>query len=265
VAGVPLDRVPKPARTAWLALRGELERILGDDLVAMWAYGGTVAVDDPARAGDLDTYVILSRHPDEATTLAIEDAQNAIADEHGVEWDAWYVLADDAGGTEPPRHAWHEGRRDTSWAINRAHWLAGRYVNLSGADPAELVQAPGWEEVESELDRELEHIERHVVEGDTDPYEATYAFLNGSRILHSLESDDVAISKRAAGTWALDHLPERWHPSLQAAIRTYDGRPADGDAALIAEEMARFVAFVRALMRRTDDRPEDALPRWSGY
>jgi hypothetical protein len=257
--------VQKPARTAWIALRSELQRALGDDLVAMWAYGGTVAVDEPARRGDLDTYVVLSRRPDEATVGAIEDGHKAIADEHGVEWDAWYVLADDARGTNPPGHAWHEERRDTSWAINRAHWLAGRYANLHGAEPAELVQAPAWEEVERELDRELEHIERHVVEGDTDPYEATYAFLNGSRILHSLESHDVAISKRAAGAWALDHLAARWHPALNAATRTYDGDPADGDAALLAQQMAAFVAFVRESLPPVEDREADGLPRWSGY
>jgi hypothetical protein len=264
VAGVLLQDLPIFARTAWLALRDELRHILRDDLVAMWAYGGMLAVDDRARAGDLDTYLILACRPDEATTQAIEDAHKAIADEHGVEWDAWYVLADEARGTEPPRHAWHEGRRDTSWAINRAHWLAGRYVSLHGPEPAELVRAPSWEELETELSRELEHIERHVVEGDTDPIEATYAILNGSRILYAAETRSVVISKRAAGTWALEHLPARWHPALWAAARTYDGRPADGDAALLAGEMAPFVAFVRERMPRTDERPKDALPRWSG-
>ena len=148
---------------------------------------------------------------------------------------------------------------------NRAHWLAGRYANLHGPEPADLVKAPTWEELEGDLDRELEHMERHVVEGDTDPYEATYAMLNGSRILHSVETHDVAISKRAAGAWALEHLPDRWHPALEAAVRTYDGHPADGDASLLAEEMAPFVAYVRERVPITDDRQAEALPRWSGY
>ena len=265
MAGVPLDQIPTSARTAWLALRSELQRILADDLVAMWAYGGTLSLDDPAHAGDLDTYVLIARQPDDGTASSIEEAQNAIARDQGVEWDAWYVLAEAARGADAPRHAWHEGRRDTSWAINRAHWLAGRYANLHGVEPAALVRPPAWVELEAELDRELEHIERHVVEGDTDPYEATYAFLNGSRVLHALETHDVALSKRAAGTWALDHLPAHWHPALTAAIRTYDGHRADGDAALIAEEMAPFVAFVREQMPPTDERTGDASPRSSGY
>ena len=265
MAAVPLDRIPTSARKAWLALRTDLQRILGDDLVALWAYGGTVSIDDPARAGDLDTYVLLARQPDDETASAIEEAQDAIASSLGVEWDTWYVLAEAARAAEPPRHAWREGRRDTSWAINRAHWLAGRFVNLHGPEPSELVPAPSWEELEAELDRELEHIERHVVEGDSDPYEATYAFLNGCRVLHALETHDVALSKRAAGAWGLAHLPRRWHPALRAATRTYDGHPADGDAALIAAQMAPFVAFVRERMPPTDERQGDALPRWSGY
>jgi Domain of unknown function (DUF4111) len=263
--GVALDRVPASARSAWLALRDELRSILGDDLVAMWAYGGTIAVEDPPHAGDLDTYVILARPPQGEAARAIEQAQEAVAKEQRVDWDVWYVLADQARGAEPPRHAWREERRDTSWAINRAHWQAGRYVNLHGPDPAELVKSPTWAELEAELIREIEHIERHVVEGDTDPYEATYALLNGSRILRAVETGDVAISKRAAGIWALEQLPARWHPALTAAGRVYDGQPAAGDVELLAREMAPFVDYVRARMPATEDRPADRLPRWSGY
>jgi hypothetical protein len=248
-----------------VSLRDELLAVLGDDLVAMWAHGGTISVDDPPHTGDLDTHVIVARRPDERTARRIDDAHEAIARDHGVDWDVWYVVADDARRADPPRHAWREGRRDTSWALHRAHWLAGRYVNLHGPEPTKIVKAPTWAELEGELSRELEHVERHVVEGDTDPYEATYAILNGSRILHAVETGDVALSKRAAGTWALEHLPDRWHAALRAATRVYDGRPADGDAALLAEKMAPFVAFVRERMPHPDDRPADALPRWSGY
>ena len=265
MAGIALEKVPLAARAAWLALRDELNGILRDDLVAIWAYGGTIAVGDPAHVADLDTYVILSRRPDDATVRAIEAAQDAIAMSHGVEWDTWYVLADAARGADSPRHAWRGERRDTSWAVNRAHWLAGRYSLVHGPEAGYLVKAPTWEELESELSRELEHIERHVVEGDTDPYEATYAILNGSRIIHSVETRSVAISKRAAGAWALEHLPARWHPALNAALRNYDGRPADDDLSLLAAEMAPFVAFVREHLPSAGDRPTETLPRWSGY
>jgi hypothetical protein len=261
--GLQLDKLPAFAQTAWLRLRDELRGILGDDLVAMWAHGGTTGIEDPPHTADLDTYVILARRPAEATADKIEAAHQSIARDLRVEWDEWYVLAEDARRPDQPRHAFREERRDTTWAIHRAHWLAGRYVNLHGLEPEQLVPRPTWPELVAELSRELEHIERHVVEGDTDPYEATYALMNGGRILNALETRNAAITKHAAGAWAIDHLPVRWQATLRAAVRTYDGEPAAGDVELIAAEMAPFVEFVRERLP-DPNRPADALPRWSG-
>lgn len=262
--GISIEHLPGHAREAWTELRDRLRSVLGDDLVAMWAHGGTTSIGDPPHAADLDTYVILLRRPDESVSRRIEEAHEAVAQAHGVEWDAWYVLADDARRADPPPHAWREGRRDTTWAIHRAHWLAGRFATLHGAEPARLVPAPTWDELLGELDRELEHLERHVVEGDTDPFEATYALLTGGRILRALATRDVVISKRAAGVWALEHLPARWHPALRAAIRAYDGQGTDADAELLAGEMSAFVSFVREHLPHAADRAPDAVPRWSG-
>lgn len=265
MTGATLDQLGETARTAWLSLRDALTTLLGDDLVAIWAYGGTTAVADGPHRADLDTYVILARQPDEETAQRIEATQNAIARDLSVEWDSWYVLAADARRPDPPSHAFQPARRDTSWAINRAHWLAGRFALLHGPEPVEIVVPPTWSQLELELSRELEHIERHVLEGDTDPFEATYAILNGSRILHALETGSVAISKRAAGNWALEHLPDRWHPVLRAATRAYDDQGSAEDVKLLAAEMAPFVAFVRDRFPALADRPADEHPRWSGY
>ena len=260
-----LDDIAPTARTAWARLRDELRALLADDLVAMWAHGGTTFTDEPRHSGDLDTHVILRSRPDEQAAQRIEHVHDAIAREHGVEWDAWYVLVEEARRREAPRHAFRDRRRDTAWAVNRAHWLAGRYLHLYGAEPSEIVSAPTWAELEVDLRRELEHIERHVLEGDTDPYEATYALFNGSRILHSLETGGVVISKRAAGNWALQHLPARWHPALRAAARAYDGHPTPDDSALLAAEMGPFVAMVRERLPATDERVPEPRPRWSGF
>jgi hypothetical protein len=250
---------------AWLRLRDELQEILGEDLVAMWAYGSTIVPERPLRPADLDTHVIVKRRPDEQAAQRIEDASGAIAEDEDVEWDVWFIVVDDARRAEPPPHAYREGRRDTSWALHRAHWLAGRYVHLYGQEPDEIVPAPTWSELELDLDRELEHIERHVIEGDTDPYEAAYAILNGSRILHAIETRDVVLSKRAAGTWALDHLPERWHAAIRAGMRAYDAQATPEDAQLLASEMAPFVAMVRERLPAADEPTGEVRPRWSGY
>jgi len=236
--------VPAVSRDSWIRLRDDLVRILGDDLVAMWAYGGAITAPEEAPIGDLDTFVVVRGRVDAATSRAIEDAQDAISKETAADWDAWYVTAEDAGRPAMPRHAWRD-RLNESWAIDRGHWLGGRYVVLVGAEPADVVPAPTAADLDEALQAEIDHLERHVEAGDTDPYEATYAFLNGSRIVRAVETGDVVISKREAGPWGLEHLPDRWHPAIEAALRAYDHRATSDDESLLAKEMAPFVAMVR--------------------
>jgi hypothetical protein len=263
-SSVSLDDLPNGARTAWTRLRDELKSILGNDLRAIWGYGSTIGSDRPHRPADLDTHVIVRRRPDAQTAQRLDEVSDAIASEAGTDFDAWFIELDDARRPDHPPHAFREGRRDTAWALHRAHWLGGRFVQIHGERPADIVPTPTWAEIEVDLDRELEHIERHVQEGDADPYEAAYAILNGSRILHSLETRNVVLSKREAGAWALHHLPERWHPAISAALRAYDERATPADVDLLAAEMAHFVAMVRELLPITNQSRRNARPRWSG-
>lgn len=262
---VPLEEMPEVARIAWGRLRDKLHGILGADLIAMWAYGGTTFPDRPRRSGDLDTHAVVGRPPGKETARRIEEAHAVIARDLGVEWDAWYILVEDARRAESPPHAFRAGRRDTSWALHRAHWLAGHYVQLDGREPGEIVPAPTWAELEHDLRRELEHLERHVVEGDNHPEEAAYAIFNGSRILRSVETGDVVISKRSAGTWALEHVPAPWHAAVHAAGRAYDGQATPEDAEVLSAAMGPFVAMVRKRLPTLDEHSAEGLPRWSGY
>lgn len=246
---IPIEQVPARARHAWTRLREQLVALLGDDLIAMWAYGGTVSAPEGAPIGDLDTFVVVRRPVDEATAHAIDAGQAAIGQDVGVEWDTWYVVEADARRREQPGHAFHD-RLDESWAIDRAHWLAGRYVLLHGPEPEAVVPQPTSEEIVTALHSEVGHLEAHVAAGDTDPYEATYAFLNGSRIVRAVETGDVAISKREAGAWGVEHLGTRWQPALEAARRTYEGQASPADTDLLAREMAPFVAMVRGRLGR---------------
>ncbi len=112
----------------------------------------------------------------------IDAAQDAIARDLGVTFDVMYLLAAEVGAPAPPTDAFRQARRHVCWPIYRMHWLEGQYVHLHGRRPEELVVTPSRAELERALDRELEHLERHVYEGDAaDPYEATYAICNGCR------------------------------------------------------------------------------------
>jgi len=272
---ISIDDLPRSAAVAGLRLRDELLAILGDDLVAMWLHGGTTFADRPARPGDLDICVVLSgavraeRNPQrwranpESRPSRIEVAQQSIARDLGVAFDATYLRLDEIARSAPPSSAFDRRHRETSWPVYRAHWLAGQYVPLHGRLPETLVVPPTKAELRRALDRELEHLERHVQEGDAgDPYEATYGILNGCRILYTLETGSPVVSKRSAGSWGLEHLPERWHPAIHAAHRSYDGAATDEDNEVLHAAMPPFIEMVRERLPAPASR-RAGQPRWS--
>jgi len=272
---IAIADLPETAASASLRLRDELLAVLGADLVSTWLHGGTTFADRPARPGDLDICaVIASVAPDERTRRAwrsdpgsrpsrIYAAQESIVQEYGVVFDTMYLLADEVGRGRLPSSAFERNRRETDWAVYRAHWLAGQYVLLHGRPPEELVVGPTTAELQRALDREVEHLERHVYEGDgDDPDEATYAILNGCRVLHTLEAGSPVISKRSAGAWGLENLAQRWHGAIQAAIRSYDGSASAEDIETLRGTMAPFVDIVRQRLPPMKQR-RPGPPRWS--
>ena len=272
---LPIDAVPKAAAESSLLLVGAVAALLGDDLVGAWLHGGTTFPDRPRRTGDLDICVVVARAaPAERDPRAwlsdprsrpnrLYAAQASVSQDRGVAIDATFLLAGEMAGAAPPAEAFNRDRPVVSWPVYRAHWRAGQYVLLRGRGPEAMVTAPTRSELERSLDRELEHIERHVYEGDAaDPHEATYAIWNGCRILYTLATGSPVISKRSAGAWGLGHLPERWHAAIEAAGRAYDGEADDTDNELLRVSMAPFVEMVRARLPAVEPRPSGP-PRWS--
>lgn len=267
--------LPEVAATASLHFRDELLGILGTDLVSAWLHGGTTFVDRPLRSGDLDICVVIaSAAPDERSPRTcrrdpgsrpsrIYASEESLAREHGVEFDTMYLLADEVGRARLPSSAFDRNRRETGWAVYRAHWLAGQYVLLHGPPPEDLITAPTNTELRRALDREVEHLERHAYEGDAeDPHEATYAILNGCRILYTLETGSPVLSKRSAGAWGVANLPRRWRGAIHAAIRSYDGTTSAEDNEMLHATMAPFVDIVRERLPKAK-RHRPGPPRWS--
>lgn len=104
---------------------------------------------------------------------------------------------------------------DGAWALHREHVHRGAVLVLEGPDPRTLYPPATWPEIAQALDRERRFIESHL---DHYPF---YCVLNLCRLLYTWETKDVAVSKVTAADWALEKLPERWHPLVRSALRAY--------------------------------------------
>ncbi|MFO7587457.1 MAG: DUF4111 domain-containing protein [Gemmatimonadota bacterium] len=242
--------LPEMPRRACERLRDGLVEILGPDLVGLWAYGAETQPDRPARLGDLDVHAVFARPPAPGVARAIAALQSRSAREFGVEWDAWYIAEHDARSVTPPRHVLQPHLVDGAWALHRAHWLAGAFVSLHGAEPPELVPPPSWPELLDALCRELAFIASLLGRGRAGTAEIAYCVCNACRVLYSVKHRDVVVSKRAASSWALGSAPAAWRQAIEAAVRVYDDAEVGGDDAVLRSSAAEIVTAVAERLSR---------------
>jgi hypothetical protein len=105
---------------------------------------------------------------------------------------------------------------DNSWALHRAHILAGRCIILHGPYPECVYQPPTWAELKEALYGELDFVEQHL------SIYPDYCILNLCRLVYSFETRDVVISKAAAAEWAYGALPG-WRHHIDLARNSYPG------------------------------------------
>ena len=246
---VELDSLPSSVRLACEALRDQLGALLGENLLALWVYGAVTFEDRPTRSGDVDTHGVVREPLDRDMSAAIDEVHDSSARDFGVEWDSWYILERDTAARRPPVHALRENLVDHAWALHRAHWLAGQYVLLRGRSPSDLVPSPTWAELEEALRSEFRFIEGLLQERGRDAGPAAYVVWNGCRILYSLETRDVVVSKRAAAQWALDHAPDSWHAAIRAAGHVYDGTSDPDEESTLEAATLPIVATLRERVR----------------
>ena len=77
--------------------------------------------------------------------------------------------------------------------------------------------------------------------------------LNACRVLYSVRTRDVVISKYQAAQWGIAELPN-WSGVFEAAVRSYTSSDTTSDRRLLAEQRAAFVSSVMT---------ETGLPRAS--
>lgn len=229
-----LDELPDPTRALCLALAERLRVALPGRLQAIYAYGAMV-FRETEHLGDLDAHVLLHAPLSQAEQHAVREVHRALtaAFPHVTDetLDIWYILGSEAD-LSAPRHQLDPTWVDTSWALHRAHLLAGYGIPLYGPAPRQILPAPRWQELSASLHAELAFIHDHI---DTHP---AYGVLNACRLMLSHHTRDVVFSKKASAHWAMRSFPA-WKALIDRAL---DGEEVEG------REAVSFVAFAEGII-----------------
>lgn len=228
-------------QTIGLALLDGLKSILGPKLHSLVIYGAAAFPED-VPTGDIDFHVVLTGPLTNAERAALETLHRDLGRRYpplGVDMDGYYLLLVDARSSTPPLSEMWQRAVDTSWALHRAHILAGRCLVLYGPPPDEVYPPPTWPELEAALYSELDYVARHLHDYPD------YCILNLCRLVYSFETRDVVISKAAAAAWAYDALPA-WRRPIDLARRSYPGQATPDERAFLLAEIQSLFEFARA-------------------
>lgn len=254
--GIPAEGVVKlqlPESIAELcrAYTEGLKRILGDKLHGLYVYGASVFPETKAT-GDVDFHVILEGPLTGLEKAAVLELHKRMAAEYpplGAELDAYFLLLEQARRSQLPTHQLQTDIVDDSWALHRAHILAGRCVVLHGPDPSTIFPVPTWPEIEQALAGELAYVEQHLNQYPD------YCILNLCRLMYSHRTGDVVTSKAAAGAWATKRFPQ-WRSLIELANQSYAGRSSDKDREIMRNELKDLLVFAqRQIQRGLTDSP----------
>lgn len=243
--GVMDLQLPESITDLCLAYTDGLKRILGDKLHGLYVYGASVFPETKAT-GDIDFHVILEGPLADSEKAAVLELHNRMASEHpplGAELDAYFLLLVQARRSELPTHQLQTDIIDGSWALHRAHMLAGRCVVLHGPEPSTIFPAPTWPEIEEALAGEMSYVEQHLNQYPD------YCILNLCRLMYSHRTGDVVTSKAAAGAWASKQFPQ-WRLIIEMANQSYEGKSPDKDRETMRADLKGFLGFAHEQIRR---------------
>jgi len=216
-----------------------------EKLHAVYVYGA-VTFPETDYTGDVDFHVIVTEPLTEAERAALLGLHDRLARDFpplGAELDGYYILLADARRSERPRHLVFADLVDDSWALHRAHILAGRCIILHGPDPKTIYVPPPWLELEKARDGELDYVAKHLAQ-----YPA-YCVLNLCRLMYSHEIGDVVTSKVASATWASERLP-LWRSLVDAARRAYAHEDTAEDRLALSTGVGTFYEFAVGFIER---------------
>jgi hypothetical protein len=222
------------------ALLKGLKTILAGKLFGVYLYGA-IAFPDTEVVHDIDFHVILSESLSENEKLDLRDLHATLGEKFpplGRTLDGYYILLDEAHRKVPPTHQLLPGIVDDAWALHHEHMRAGRCLVLYGPDPKQIFPPCTWQELERSLLGELRYIEDHLHEFPE------YCILNLCRIIYSVSTRDVVISKLMCAVWAQDIFPE-WKPLIRAARNAYNREATPREKKMLDSKIDEFLEFSR--------------------
>jgi hypothetical protein len=235
-----LDQLPGEIQEICNALLDGLRKALNQNLYGVYLYGAMV-FPETRYIVDIDFHVILKR---KLTSREKDDVQklheklNEQYPQFKDDLDGYYILVSDAQKTSTPWHQIHPDIPDESWPLHIAHMGAGYCIALCGPEPKSFLPEPTWDELVVSLKSSLNHTLEYI---DIHP---EYCILNFCRILYSLDTKNVVVSKRRAAEWAQGQFPE-WVELITTAIRSFEREGTNEDRAFLQSKIREFHRFLR--------------------
>ncbi|HEU5362972.1 MAG TPA: aminoglycoside adenylyltransferase domain-containing protein [Gaiellaceae bacterium] len=191
---------------------------------------GSFALGDADEHSDVDFLVATERELSAGEQEELQSLHGRLF-ELPVAWarhlEGSYAPADALRRVDPDRRPFFfldNGARELVWhahcntALTR--WTLREHgVALAGAPAATVVEPVDPDELRTEARRKLQETADWArdARGGLTRWEQPYMVLSCCRMRYTLAHGRLA-SKRAAATWALHALDERWHPLIRAAL-----------------------------------------------
>ncbi|MBI9043775.1 MAG: DUF4111 domain-containing protein [Anaerolineaceae bacterium] len=220
-------------------LRG-LKGVFVEKMVAVYFYGAAL-LPDSLLSGDIDFHVIVKTKLSKKEIVAINSLYSRLKNIYAavlpdLDFDGYYILLQSAKMSEPPVHLLDPKMSDEAWALHRAHILAGQCLVAYGPDPETILMPPDWTELETALLSELKYVEKNLTKYPD------YCILNLCRIMFSIHTREVVVSKAEAAKWAWDSFPV-WRKHIDYAKKSYSGNASSVEKRFMAYEVKKLYKF----------------------
>jgi hypothetical protein len=229
-----INDLPDPVRILCEAFVTRLKDIIPANLHGVYLYGAAV-FPDAGPVQDVDCFVILKTplsKTERDELLSLHEEMTADYPPLGAELDTYFILHEEAVRQDSPTHQLRPAIRDYSWALHCAHIQAKKYLTLFGPEPKGIFPRPTADRIVAALGNELAFINANFKYPD-------YCVLNLCRIMYSLKSSDVVVSKRFSGKWAAEQYAQ-WADLITAAGHSYDGTASEAELEKLNSELAVF-------------------------